>query len=63
MHALIHDSIYIQHCVLTDFVLFKCNYCVKSAIDALEVTNDEVCTGISISSVCDLSHCQPPNLS
>ncbi|OXU21394.1 hypothetical protein TSAR_001112, partial [Trichomalopsis sarcophagae] len=23
-----------KHAVLTDFVLFKCNYCVKSVIDA-----------------------------
>ncbi|OXU22604.1 hypothetical protein TSAR_004399, partial [Trichomalopsis sarcophagae] len=41
-----------QHCVLID-LLFKYNYCVKSVIDALKVTNDEVCTGISISSVCE----------
>ncbi|OXU26840.1 hypothetical protein TSAR_008529, partial [Trichomalopsis sarcophagae] len=40
---------------MTDFVLFKYNYCVKSVIDALKVTNDEVCTGISISSHCVLT--------
>ncbi|OXU21937.1 hypothetical protein TSAR_010414 [Trichomalopsis sarcophagae] len=28
----------------TDFVLFKGNYCVKSVIDAIKFTNDEVCT-------------------
>ncbi|OXU30562.1 hypothetical protein TSAR_016226 [Trichomalopsis sarcophagae] len=30
-----------KYAVLTDFVLFKCNYCVKSVIGVLKVTNDE----------------------
>ncbi|OXU18924.1 hypothetical protein TSAR_016477 [Trichomalopsis sarcophagae] len=29
MHTLIYESIY-KHTVLTDFVLFNCNCCVKS---------------------------------
>ncbi|OXU25739.1 hypothetical protein TSAR_000599 [Trichomalopsis sarcophagae] len=52
MHALIHDSMY-KHALLTDFVLFKYNYCVESVINVLKVTDDEVCTDISISSVCE----------
>ncbi|OXU20948.1 hypothetical protein TSAR_005491 [Trichomalopsis sarcophagae] len=28
MHTLIHDSMY-KHAALTDFVLLKCNYCIK----------------------------------
>ncbi|OXU22184.1 hypothetical protein TSAR_001152 [Trichomalopsis sarcophagae] len=42
LQALKYDSIYVQHCVLTDFVLFKYNYCVKSVINALKVTNDAI---------------------
>ncbi|OXU30561.1 hypothetical protein TSAR_016225 [Trichomalopsis sarcophagae] len=42
-----------EHAVLTDFVLFKFNSCVKSFIDVRKVTNDKVCTDISISSVCE----------
>ncbi|OXU18132.1 hypothetical protein TSAR_015530 [Trichomalopsis sarcophagae] len=30
-----------KHDVLTDFVLFKCNYYVKSVMAVLKVTNDE----------------------
>ncbi|OXU30797.1 hypothetical protein TSAR_013182 [Trichomalopsis sarcophagae] len=41
MHTAICDSMY-KHAVLTDFVLCKCKYCVKSVIDVLKVTNDEV---------------------
>ncbi|OXU17102.1 hypothetical protein TSAR_001768 [Trichomalopsis sarcophagae] len=33
MHTVIYDIMY-KHTVLTDFALFKCNYCVKSVIDA-----------------------------
>ncbi|OXU18897.1 hypothetical protein TSAR_016578 [Trichomalopsis sarcophagae] len=40
MHTAIYDSMY-KHAVLTDFVLCKCKYCVKSVIDVLKVTNDE----------------------
>ncbi|OXU16513.1 hypothetical protein TSAR_005413 [Trichomalopsis sarcophagae] len=41
MHTLIHDSMY-KHAVLADFVMFKCNYYVKSILDVLKVTNDEI---------------------
>ncbi|OXU17419.1 hypothetical protein TSAR_002048 [Trichomalopsis sarcophagae] len=38
MHTLINDIMY-KHAVLADFVLFKCNYCVKSVIAMLELTH------------------------
>ncbi|OXU17194.1 hypothetical protein TSAR_006294 [Trichomalopsis sarcophagae] len=66
VHINSENLTYGQHCVLTDFVLFKYNYCVKSVIDALKVTNDEVFTGISISSglhrYFNLIRCEPVTL-
>ncbi|OXU28189.1 hypothetical protein TSAR_002987, partial [Trichomalopsis sarcophagae] len=49
MRTLIYESMY-KHDVLTDSVLFKCNYCVKSVINVLKVINDEFCTDISTTS-------------
>ncbi|OXU20609.1 hypothetical protein TSAR_011560 [Trichomalopsis sarcophagae] len=39
MHTLIYESMY-KYAVLTDFVLCKCKYCVKSVIDGLKVTKE-----------------------
>ncbi|OXU26825.1 hypothetical protein TSAR_010682 [Trichomalopsis sarcophagae] len=51
MHALIHDSMYSIVYSLT--LYYSSTSTVSTLIDALKVTNDEVCTDISISSVCE----------